>query len=89
MKNPLYGYTNRILAEITAYLLSNKDFCNFLYYTDEKYEYADLTRLDIPPSNEIYDKYFFVFKRIPEVVKDAKAFVYLDVYRDMNGRAHV
>ena len=57
-KNPLYGYTNRILAEITAYLLSNKDFCNFLYYTDEKYEYADLTRLDIPPSNEIYDKYF-------------------------------
>ena len=82
-KNPLYGYTNRILAEITAYLLSNKDFCNFLLILIKNMKYADLTRLDIPPSNEIYDKYFFVFRRIPEVVKDAKAFVYLDVYRDM------
>lgn len=82
-KNPIYGYTNRIMAEISAYLLQDKNFCNFLYYTDKKYEYTDLTELEIPPTNEIYDKLFFVFKRIPEVVHEAKAFVYLDVYRDI------
>ena len=82
-KNPLFGYTNKIMAEITGYLLEDKNFCNFLYYTDKKYEYTDLTELEIPQSSEIYDKYFFVFKRIPEVVHEAKAFLYLDVYRDI------
>ena len=81
--NYLFGYTNKIMAEIIAYLMMNKDFCNFVYYTDAKYDYQDITQLEIPTSSQLYDKYFFVYRRIPEVIETVGAYVYFDVYRDI------
>ncbi len=79
----LFGYTNRIMAEIIAYLMADKNFCNFVYYTDTKYDYEDLTQLEIPSSSKLYDKYFFVYRRVPEVIETVGAYVYFDIYRDI------
>ena len=81
--NLLFGYTNKIMAEIIAYLMSDKNFCNFVYYTDAKYEYTNLLELEMPSTSQLYDKCFFVYKRVPEVIEEAKAFVYFDLYREI------
>lgn len=81
--NYLFGYTNKIMAEIIAFLMQDKNFCNFTYYTDAKYDYSDITSLDMPSTSQLYDKHFFVYKRVPDVIEEAGAFVYFDIYRDI------
>lgn len=77
----LYGVTNKILAEITSHILKHPDLCKFLYYTDNKYQYENLLEEEPVPASKIIDKKLFVYRRVPEVIEEVGAFMYIDLYR--------
>lgn len=77
----LYGYTNKILAEIHAHLLKHPDLTKFLYYTDMEYSDKDILAEDKPPASKIANERLFIYKRVENVVRDAGAYMFLDVYR--------
>lgn len=80
-KDLLYGSTNKIMAEITSHLLKHPELNKFLYYTDAEYEIKNILEEDIPPSSEIYDKNFAVYKRVPEVITESGAYMFINIYR--------
>lgn len=80
-KIPLYGRTNKVIAEINAHILKHKDLTKFLYYTGHEYEDVNILELDDVPTSEIYNKLFFVYKRFPEVINEAGAYIYMNIYR--------
>lgn len=78
----LYGMTNKVMAEINAHILKHPDFCKFIYYTDAEYEDANILEQDIVPVSEIYNKKFYVYKRFPETIEEAGAYVFMNIYRN-------
>lgn len=77
----LFGYTNKMLAEINAHILKNQNLLKFLYYTDYEYCEKDILIQENVSSSKIYNKKFFVYNRIPEIITEEGAFMYIDIYR--------
>lgn len=77
----LYGYTNKVLAEIHAHLLKHSELTKFLYYTDNEYKEKDILEQEKPKVSDIANKKIFMYKRVEETVKDAGAYMFIDVYR--------
>lgn len=80
-KPQLYGFTNRILADITARIMSYPDLAKFLYYTDDKYKEENILILPSVKTSDIYDKKLYLYKRVPDVITTAGAYVYINIYR--------
>ncbi len=77
----LYGYTNKVLAEIYAHLMKHPELTKFLYYTDNEYKEKDILEQEKPTISDIANKKIFMYKRVEETVKDAGAYMFIDVYR--------
>ena len=81
MANELYGYINKTLAEIHAHLLKHPELSKFLYYTDMEYSNKSILAQEKPSMSQIANKKIYIYKRIEDVVVDAGAYMFLDVYR--------
>lgn len=79
----LYGQTNRMMAEINAHLLRHPDLGKFLYYTHHDYDELNILEQDVVSASELYDKHIFVYKRVPEVINEEGAYLFMNIYREM------
>lgn len=77
----LYGYTNKVLAEIHAHLLKHPELTKFLYYTDNEYKEKDILEQEKPKISDIANKKIFMYKRVEKTVEDAGAYMFIDIYR--------
>lgn len=77
----LYGKTNEILADINSKILQHDDLCKFLYYTDAQNANEDILSKEKVDTNKILNKRYFVYRRIPNVIKEAGAYMSIDFYK--------
>lgn len=77
----LYGYANRLMAEINSHLLKHPDLGKFLYYTHYDYDELNILEQDLVSASKLYDKNFFVYKRVPEVINEEGAYLFINIYR--------
>ena len=64
----LYGYTNKVLAEIHAHLLKHPELTKFLYYTDIEYQNKDILEQEKPSARDIANKKIFIYKNFENLV---------------------
>lgn len=77
----VYGLANRCIAEIGAKILESPNLLNYIYYTGKEYENTDLFTLEPPSANDLVDKYIFIGRRIPNIMKQVGAFLDIRVNR--------
>ena len=77
----VYGLPNRVIAEIGAKILESPELLNYIYYTGKEYENTDLFTLEPPSANDLVDKYIFIGRRIPNIMKQVGAFLDIRVNR--------
>ena len=82
MASELYGFTNKVMAGITAKILSNEDLCKFLYYTDFKYRDESILKEKSVDRCDIIDSRFFSYRRVPERIDEDGAYMFIDIYRN-------
>lgn len=73
----IYGLPNRAICELSAKILESPKLINYIYYTGKEYENTDLFSLEPPNANDLVDKYIFIGRRIPNLMKKVGA--YLDI----------
>lgn len=76
-----YGLANRVVAEIGAKIFDNPNLLKYIYYTNKEYQDIDIFTLETPEIHELIDKYIFIGRRIPILMKKVGAFVDIRVNR--------
>lgn len=76
-----YGLPNFITSELFAKILESPKLLNYIYYTGKEYEYIDLFSLEPPNASDLLDKYIYVGRRIPKLMKRVGAFLDVRVNR--------
>ena len=71
----VYGLPNRVVSELGAKIFESPKLLNYIYYTGKEYEDVDLFSLEPPSANDIIDKYVFIGRRIPNIMKQVGAFL--------------
>lgn len=76
-----YGIANRVIAEISAKIFESPWLLNYIYYTGKEYEDVDLFSLEPPSANDLVDKFIFIGRRIPPLMKQVGTFLDIRVNR--------
>lgn len=71
----VYGLPNRVISELSAKIFESPKLMNYIYYTGKEYENTDLFTLEPPSANDVVDKYVFIGRRIPNLMKQVGAFL--------------
>lgn len=70
-----------MMSEISAKIFASPKLLNYIYYTGVEYEDIDLFTLETPSAIELIDKYIFIGRRIPNLMKQVGAFLDIRVNR--------
>lgn len=76
-----YGLANRIVGEIGTKIFDSPNLLKYIYYTDKEHQDVDIFTLETPDIHELIDKYIFIGRRIPVLMKKVGAFVDIRVNR--------
>lgn len=77
----VYGLANRVISELTAKIFESPRVLNYIYYTGKEYEDVDLFSLETPSASKLVDKYIFIGRRIPNLMREVGAFLDIRVNR--------
>lgn len=77
----LYGYINKIMAEVNAHILKHPELGKFIKYTDNKYIEQSILDEPVVKASDLVNKNYFMYKRVPNAIEVAGVYLYVNIYR--------